>query len=76
VGKIIYGLPDDYFETYIEKIKGVKLPKVNETANKSIFPGSLLTVLVGDYKKISKQLKTGKYGEIAKLNYHQLPEIS
>lgn len=76
VGKIIYGLPDDYFETYIEKIKGVKLPEVNETANKSIFPGSLLTVLVGDYKKISEQLKTGKYGEIVKLNYHQLPEIS
>ncbi|MEE9450296.1 MAG: hypothetical protein V3V72_09630, partial [Ignavibacteriaceae bacterium] len=76
VGKIIYRLPDDYFETYIEKIKGVKLPEVNETANKSIFPGSLLTVLVGDYKKISEQLKTGKYGEIVKLNYQQFPEIS
>ncbi len=76
MGKIIYGLQDDYFETYIEKIKTVKLQDVNEAADKSILPGSLLTVLVGDYKKISEQLKTGKYGEIVKLNYQQLPEIS
>jgi len=76
VGKIIYGLPDDYFETYIQNIKSVKLPEVNEAASKSILPGSLLTVLVGDYKKISEQLKTDKYGEIVKLNYQQLPEIS
>ena len=76
VGKIIYGLPDDYFETYIQNIKSVKLPEVNEAGSKSILPGSLLTVLVGDYKKISEQLKTDKYGEIVKLNYQQLPEIS
>jgi zinc protease len=76
VGKIIYGLSDDYFETYIQNIKSVKLPEVNEAASKSILPGSLLTVLVGDYKKISEQLETDKYGEIVKLNYQQLPEIS
>jgi zinc protease len=76
VGKIIYGLPDDYFETYIEKIKSVKLQDVNEAADKSILPDLLLTVLVGDYKKISEQLKTDKYGEIIKLDYQQLPEIS
>ena len=76
VGKIIYGLADDYFETYIEKIKSVKLQDVNEAADKSILTGSLVTVLVGDYKKISEQLKTDKYGEIVKLNYQQLPEIS
>ena len=76
VSKIIYGLPDDYFETYIEKIKSVKMQEVNKAANESILPGSLLTVLVGDYKKISEQLKTDKYGEIVKLDYQQLPEIS
>ncbi len=76
VGKIIYGLPDDYLDTYIEKINSVKLPEVNEAANKSILTGSLITVLVGDFRKISEQLKTDKYGEIVKLNYEQLPEIS
>jgi len=76
VGKIIYGLPDDYFETYIANINSVKLPEVNEAANKSILPGSLLTVLVGDYKKISKQLKTDRYGEMVKLDYLELPKIN
>ncbi len=75
VGKIIYGLSDNYFETYIENINNIKLPEVNKAANKSIFPGSLLTVLVGDYKKISQQLNADKYGEIVKLDYQQLPEI-
>jgi len=76
VGKIIYGLLDDYFDTYIEKIKSVELQDVNEAANKNILTGSLLTVLVGDYEKISEQLKTDKYGDIVKLDYQQLPEIS
>ncbi len=75
VGKIIYGLSDNYFETYIDNINNIKLPDVNEAADKSIFPGSLLTVLVGDYKKISGQLKADKYGEIIKIDYQQLPEI-
>jgi len=76
VGKIIYRLPDDYFETYIQNIKYVKLPEVNDTANKSIFPDSMITVLVGDYDKISEQLKKDEYGEVVKLNYQKLPEIS
>ncbi|NNG27277.1 MAG: insulinase family protein, partial [Ignavibacteriaceae bacterium] len=76
VGKIIYGLPDDYFATYIQNIKNVKLPEVNDTANKSIFPDSMITVLVGDYDKISEQLETDEYGEVVKLNCQQLPEIS
>ncbi|RKY90905.1 MAG: hypothetical protein DRQ01_08495 [Ignavibacteriae bacterium] len=75
VGKIIYELSDNYFETYIDNINNIMLSEVNDAANKSIFPGSLLTVLVGDYKKISGQLKADKYGEIIKLDYQQLPEI-
>lgn len=76
VSKIIYDLPDNYFDTYIRKIENVKLTDVNESAVKSIFPGSLLTVLVGDYNKITQQIKSDLYGEIVKLNYEQLPEIS
>lgn len=61
--KIIHNLPDDYFETYIKKINSVSLKEVNRIANNSIFPEDLVTVLVGDSKKILEQLKAEEFGE-------------
>ncbi len=76
VSKIIYDLPNNYFETYIKNIEAVTLQEVNEIASGSILPDSLLTVLVGDYKKISAQLKTENYGTVTEINYEDLPEIN
>ena len=54
----------------------MSLEEVNEIASGSILPDSLLTVLVGDYKKISAQLKTENCGTVTEINYEDLPEIN
>jgi zinc protease len=64
IGKIIYNLPEDYFETYINKINLVTINDVNKAATENIFPDLATIVLVGDKDKISDQLKTDRFGEV------------
>lgn len=47
-GKILFELPDDYFETYILKINSISKSEVEEMALKSIKNDELTIVLVGD----------------------------
>ncbi len=61
--KIIHNLPDDYFETYINKVNSVSLDEVNKIAIDSIHPGELITVLVGDSEKIIGQITGDEFGE-------------
>ena len=63
-GKIIFGLPDDYFKRYIENINSVPLNDVNKAAAENIFPDQITTVLVGDKDKLLEQLKSNKFGEV------------
>ena len=70
--KVIHNLPDDYFETYIQKINSVSLEEVNEIANNSIYPEDLRTVLVGDSKKIFEQVKSEELGETIVLEFEDV----
>jgi zinc protease len=70
--KIIHNLPDDYFETYIEKLGSVSLEEVNQIAANSINTDKLITVLVGDSKKISGQIKGEEFGEIVLLEFDDI----
>lgn len=56
-GKAIYNLPDDYFNTYLDKIKNVSLDEINLTAVKEILSEEILIAVVGDKNKITDQLK-------------------
>lgn len=56
-GKILFDLPDDYYDNYIHNIESVTLNQVNETANKFIYSSNLVVVLVGDKNKILDKLK-------------------
>jgi len=67
-GKIIFSLPDDYFDTYIENIKNVTIEDVNRTAVENIFPGELVIVIVGDKDKIVNSLKELNAGEIKEVD--------
>ncbi len=67
--KIIHNLPDDYFETYINKINSLSLDDVNKIATNSIYPDNLITVLVGDSKSIFSQLNEKDFGEITTLEF-------
>ena len=67
--KIIHNLPDDYFETYLQKLDSVSLEEVNKIAANSIYPEELITVLVGDSKKITELIKEQEFGEIVVLSF-------
>lgn len=64
IGRVIYDLPEDYFEKYIENITAVTIDEVNKAAKENIVADSAMTVLVGDKDKLLKQLKDENFGEI------------
>ena len=64
IGRVIYDLPEDYFEKYIENINAVTIDEVNKAAAENIVADSAMTVLVGDKDKLLKQLKEDNFGEI------------
>ena len=64
IGRVIYNLPDDYFDKYIENINAVTIDEVNIAATENIFADSVMTVLVGDKDKLLEQLKDDNFGEI------------
>jgi zinc protease len=70
--KIIHNLPDDYFETYIEKVNSVSLNEVNKVTFESIQPEELITLLVGDSKTILSQIIGDEFGEIVVLDFENV----
>ncbi len=53
----LYGLPDDYFSTFVPKVMAVNEGAVTRVASQHIDPSRLLTVLVGDQEKIGPTLE-------------------
>ena len=70
--KVIHDLPDNYFETYVEKVSSLKFDDVNSIAENSISPESIVSVLVGDSKKILSQMVGTEFGEISTLNFDEI----
>jgi zinc protease len=53
----VYGLPDTYFNDYINRINAVTVEDVNRVANKYLTPDRMAIVIVGDRKVIEPGLK-------------------
>lgn len=62
VTRAIYGLPDDYWETYPAKIQLVSADDVQRVARKYLNPDHMQLVAVGDGRKIRAALE--KYGSV------------
>lgn len=62
--RVLHNLPDNYFETYIEKIQSVDLDDINKITNEIFYPDELTTVLVGDGKKLLSQLNKKEFGDV------------
>ncbi|MBK9097762.1 MAG: insulinase family protein [bacterium] len=75
ISKIMHNLPDDYFESYVDRVNSVTLEEVNKIAKKSIRSDELVTVLAGDSNKILNQLKGDKFGEIKVVEYEKIFEV-
>ena len=55
-GKVIFSLPEDYFNTYIDNLRAVTKDDVNEAAANEIFSEETLIAVVGDKSKVREQL--------------------
>jgi len=54
---VIYNLPDDYFNRYIERILAVTPSDVERVARKYIDPGDMAFVIVGDRKEVGESVR-------------------
>jgi zinc protease len=65
VGNIVrYGLDDRYYDTYANKIRGLKLIDIVPAAKMTIHPDNLVWVIVGDRAKIEPGVRALGLGEI------------
>jgi zinc protease len=64
----LYGLPDDYFSTFVPKVLAVDEAEVTRVAAQHIDPSRLVTVIVGDREKVTPSLERLNLGEPAELS--------
>jgi predicted Zn-dependent peptidase len=57
---VIYGLPDDYFDHYTERILAVTPADVERVARKYVTPDNLAFVIVGDRKEVGASVSALK----------------
>jgi len=65
---ILYTLPENYFNTYVEKTLNVSKKSVEAAAKKHIVPDKMLIVIVGDREKIEAGINKLKLGKITVLS--------
>jgi zinc protease len=58
----LYGLDEDYYNTYLRNINAITKEEVNIAANKYLLPDDLIIVAEGKVSKLEKQLN--KFGKI------------
>lgn len=58
---LMYNLPDNYYETYIQRIKALNTDLITKTAVKTLHPDNIIWVVVGDRAKIEKSLQELNY---------------
>lgn len=58
VSQKIYDLPDDYLQTYRDKVNEVTVEDVQHVANKYINPDKMAIVIVGDGEEVLEQAKS------------------
>jgi zinc protease len=61
----LYDLPDDYFSTFMPRVRAVDEAAVTRVATQHIDPSRLLTVIVGDREKVGPALPRLNLGAVA-----------
>ncbi|MEK7795655.1 MAG: pitrilysin family protein [Candidatus Hydrogenedentota bacterium] len=54
---VAYGLPDDYFDSYADRIRGLALADVTKAANEVIHPASVTWLVVGDLALVEQGVR-------------------
>ena len=60
----LYGLPDDYYQTYGARVAAVTAEDVTRAADKYLQPGKLIVVIVGDRKAIETGVRALNLGPL------------
>jgi zinc protease len=63
-----YGLPEDYYDTFTQKVLALTPENANETSKKYILPDHLLWVVVGDMSKVESGIRELSLGEVHKID--------
>lgn len=62
---VIFNLPDDYFNRYVERVMKVTKEDVQNVARKYIDPEKIAIVVVGDRKLVEKGIRDLKLGPVS-----------
>ena len=63
-----FGLPDDHFATYTDRVRSLNTTQVNQAASEVLRPENLVWVVVGDREQIEAGIRELGFGEIKLLN--------
>ena len=63
-----YGLPDDYYDTFTQKVLAVTPQSANALATRLVTPDALTWVVVGDMSKIEAGVRALNLGEVRRID--------
>jgi len=63
-----YNLPEDFYNTYTQKVLAITPDSANEIARKYILPSHLIWVIVGDMNKVEAGIRELNIGEVHKID--------
>jgi zinc protease len=59
-----FGLPDDYWNSYPEKVRELSDRQISDAASDVVQPDGMVWVVVGDRAKIESGIRALGYGDI------------
>jgi zinc protease len=65
---VTYGLPDDYWDTYADRVRNLSLDEIADAAAQTIRPEGTVWVVVGDRQRIESEIRELELGEITLLD--------
>jgi len=65
---VTYDLPDDYWDSYADRVRSLSVEQVAEAADAVVKPDRLLWVVVGDREKIEPRIRELELGDITLLD--------
>ncbi|MBI5216357.1 MAG: insulinase family protein [Ignavibacteriae bacterium] len=70
----LYGLPDNYFATYLQNIENVSLDDVQRVSKKYLDTSTMYTLVVGDLAKIKDGIKALNVSEVIECTIDGTPK--
>ncbi len=59
-----FGLPDDHWNTYSDRVRGLDLADLSDAARDVVKPDNMIWVVVGDREQVEEKIKGLGYGDI------------